>query len=126
MKIAGRLISVALIALVALAFVAVSAKAAPTPRVIASAKAAGEFALTSTSARKSNAKAIYLRAYGRGLSAHAVVACSRGFSIGSKSKSFRTMLPARLYRLPLPFAGSCDVTASLSGEGRIRLQILTS
>jgi hypothetical protein len=66
----------------------------------------------------------HLRGYGRDLSGHAAVACSRGFSVGSNSKAFGAMRSGTLYRIPLPFAGECEVTASLSGFGRIRLEIL--
>jgi hypothetical protein len=92
--------------------------------VIGKGSSSGDFAVTAASGSKKRAKALYIRGYGRGLSGTAVVACSRGFSIGSKSKSFKAMRSGRLYRIPLPFAGDCDVTASLSGSGRIRLQIL--
>jgi hypothetical protein len=96
-------------------------------RVIGSSKSSGDFAVTAASGSKRNTHALYLRGYGRGLSSYAVVACSRGIaSIGSKSTKFARMASGRLYRLRLPFAGNCNVTASLTGSGRIRLQILAS
>jgi len=52
-----------------------------------------------------------------------LVACSRGIgSIGSTTH----MRSGRLYRLRMPFRGDCEVTASLTGSGRIRLQILAA
>lgn len=95
--------------------------------VIGSSKSSGDFAVTAASGSKRNAHALYLRGYGRRLSGYAVVACSRGIaSIGSKSTRFSRMTSGRLYRLRLPFVGRCDVTASLSGSGRIHLQILAA
>ena len=76
------------------------------------------------SARKSKANALYIRGYGRGLSAFAVVACSRGSSVATKLKMYSAMQTGKLYSVPLPFAGDCEVTASLRGSGRIQLQIL--
>ena len=89
-----------------------------------SGSSSGEFAVTVARGNKRKANALYLRGHGRDLSGHAVVACSRGLSIGSKSKSFDAVRSGQAYRLPLPFAGDCEVTASLSGFGRIRLEIL--
>jgi hypothetical protein len=94
-------------------------------RVLGSGRSAGDFAVTSASASKDKASAIFIRGYGRDLSSFAVVACSRGVSsIGSRSTTLHRMAAGRLYRLKLPFSGDCQVTASLSGSGRIQLQIL--
>jgi hypothetical protein len=93
-------------------------------RVIGQARSSGDFAVAAASGDKDNAHAIYLRGYGRKLAGFGVMACSRGSSIGSKSTRLRSMVSGRLYRLRMPFAGDCTVTASLSGSGRIRLQIL--
>lgn len=112
------------IALLAVALVAAAAASTAGLRVIGSGRSAGDYAVTSASGSKNPARALYLRGYGHGLSGYAVVACSRGFSIGSKSTTFGSMVSGRLYRLKQPFAGDCDVTASLSGSGSIRLQIL--
>ena len=110
-----------------LAFATSTANAAAQRlHVIGSGRSSGEFAVTAASGSKNHARAIYLRGYGRGLSGLGVVACSRGLaSIGSKSTNLKSMRSGRLYKLRLPFAGGdCDVTASLSGMGSIRLQIL--
>jgi hypothetical protein len=108
----------------ALAFGA-AAVAAPQLRVLASSRSSGDFAVTSTSAEKNNARGLYMRGYGSGLSGFGVVSCSKGIaSIGSKTTQLRSMRSGRLYRLRQPFVGDCQIVASLSGRGRIRLQIL--
>lgn len=117
-------IALALIAL--LACVATTTAMAGGLRVIGSARSSGDFAVTAASGNKKNTHSLWMRGYGRGLSGHAVVACSRGFSIGSRSTSLNSMRSGRLYKLRLPMRGDCDVTASLSGSGRIRLQILAT
>ena len=117
--------TVFVVAVLVAAIAAGSASAASAFRVLGSGRSAGDFAVTAVSGRKANAHALYLRGYGRGLSGFAVVACSSGIaSIGSRSTTFSNMVSGRLYRLKLPFAGDCTVTASLSGSGSIRLQIL--
>jgi len=114
----------------AIAGVAVSSIASANAaglRVIGSARSSGEFAVAAANGSKNHARVIYLRGYGRGLSGMGVVACSRGFtSIGSKSTELSHMRSGRLYKLRMPFRGDCQVTASLSGSGRIRLQILAA
>jgi hypothetical protein len=113
-----------------IAAVAVSAIASANAaglRVIGSARSSGDFAVAAANGEKKHARVIYLRGYGRGLSGMGVVACSKGIaSIGSKSTQLSHMRSGRLYRLPMPFRGDCQVTASLSGSGRIRLQILAA
>jgi hypothetical protein len=93
--------------------------------VIGHGRSSGDFAVTAASGHKSSAHALYLRGDGRGLSGMGVVACSRGIeSIGSESTSLGHMTSGKPYPLRMPFAGDCDVTASLSGNGPIRVQIL--
>jgi hypothetical protein len=88
-------------------------------------KAYGLPDVAAASGSKNHARVIYLRGYGRGLTGMGVVACSKGIaSIGSKSTQFSHLSSGHLYRLRMPFRGDCQVTASLSGSGRIRLQIL--
>jgi hypothetical protein len=104
---------------------AAAANAVAGLKVIGSARSSGDFAVAAANGNKNNAHVIYLRAYGRGLSGMGVVACSRGIaSIGSKSTELGQMRSGRLYKLRMPFRGDCQVTASLSGSGNIRLQIL--
>jgi hypothetical protein len=122
----GVSVSVAAIVL-AVAGVKFAGAATHGLRVIGNGHSSGEFAVTAASGHKSDAHALYLRGYGRGLSGMGVVACSKGIaSIGSKSTQLGSMRSGRLYRLQMPFRGDCDVTASLSGSGTIRLQILAS
>jgi hypothetical protein len=114
-------------AAVAAVLVPTATAASSSLRVIGSGRAAGSFAIASASGSKHNMRAAYLRAYGSRLSTFAVVACSRGYSVGSNTKRFSSMRSGQLYRLRLPMGGGdCDVTASLSGRGRIKLQILAS
>jgi hypothetical protein len=113
------------IALVVVALITAAVATAAPLRVIGGARSSGDFAVAAANGEKKNAHALYLRGYGRKLSGFGVVACSRGVaSIGSKSTTFRRMTSGTLYRLRQPFVGNCSVTASLSGSGRIRLQIL--
>ena len=107
--------------------VAVTAtSAAPMFRVLKTSRSSGEFAVTALNASKDNANAVYVRGYGRDLSGLGVVACSKGLtSIGSRSTDLSSMSSGRLYRLRLPFrGGDCQITASLSGSGSIKLQVL--
>jgi hypothetical protein len=121
----GLKMKAGLLAVLGGALVMTAAANAATLRVIGSGQSAGDFAVTSADGSKRNAHAIYLRGYGRDLSATAVVSCSRGIaSIGSRSTGLSSMRSGHLYRLRLPFAGDCDVVASLSGSGSIRLQVL--
>lgn len=105
----------------------VAAANAAALRVIGSARSSGEFAVAAANGSKNQAHVIYLRGYGHDLSGMGVVACSKGFtSIGSKSTDLSHMRSGRLYKLRMPFRGDCQVTASLSGSGHIRLQILAA
>jgi hypothetical protein len=120
--------AIAVLAITAALILAVTAAAASTGlRVIGGSRSSGDYAVTAASGSKNGAHAVYLRGYGRGLSGYAVVACSRGIaSIGSKTTQVGHMSSGRLYRVRLPFPGDCQVTASLTGQGSIRLQILAS
>jgi hypothetical protein len=112
-----RVITLTVLAIVA-ALAITGTASAKAPRVIGSSSSSGDYAVTAVSA-ESNAKAIYIRGYGRELSALGVVGCSRGIaSIGSKSTDLKHMVSGKLYRLKLPLAGDCHITASLSGSGR--------
>ena len=120
----------ALLVAAVIAGVAVSMAAAANAaglRVIGSARSSGEFAVAAANGSKNHAHVIYLRGYGHDLSGMGVVACSKGYtSVGSKSTELSHMRSGRLYKLKMPFRGDCQVTASLSGSGRIRLQILAA
>lgn len=116
-------IATIVVALFALACLVGQAQAG-SPRVIASSHSSGDFAVTATNATANHASALWVRGYGHGLSAFVVTACSKGFSVGSKSQQINAMASGRLYPVKLPFAGDCQVTASLSGSGSIKLQVL--
>jgi hypothetical protein len=106
--------------------VLVGALLAPTAAlagVIGHGSASGQFAVTSASGSSSSPN-LFLRGYGRDLSGMAVIACTRGYSVGSRSQEVNSMQSGRLYRLRLPMKGNCDVTGSLSGAGHIMLQIV--
>ncbi len=92
-------------------------------RVVASKSVSGEFAVTAVSATIKHPRGMAVRFRGNVEGGDAVVACSRGFSVASYSRSFHR---AGLYRLKINprHADSCEVTASISGSGRIRVQIL--
>jgi hypothetical protein len=121
-----KLVAIVVVA-VAVSIVGTATAATAGLRVVGSSRSSGEFAVTAASGSKSNAHALYVRGYGRGLSGFGAVACSRGIaSIGSTSTTLNRMSSGRLYRLRMPFRGDCQVTASLSGSGSIRLQILAS
>jgi hypothetical protein len=114
-------------AIVAVAVSAIASANAAGLRVIGSARSSGEFAVAAANGNKNHAHSLWLRGYGHGLSGMGVVACSRGFtSIGSKTTQLNSMRSGKLYRLRMPFRGDCQVTASLSGSGRIKLQILAA
>lgn len=101
----------------------IAAAAPGSLRVVGASQSSGASAITSADAiMKSHA--IYVRAYGRMLSAYVVTSCTHGFSIGTNNQKF-SLRSGVLQQLKLPNGGGdCDVTASLSGSGSIRLQIL--
>ena len=72
-----KLITLALLVLVAALTIATAANAAPALRIIGNASSSGDFAVTAANAEKDNAAAIYVRGTGRGLSGFGAVACSR-------------------------------------------------
>jgi hypothetical protein len=107
------------------AFASVAPAASSALRVIGKNSSSGAFTVTSASAKKKTG-AIYIRGYGRNLYGQSEVFCrasSRSKPVSSNLKSFY-MREGQLYRVPQPFAGDCDVIASLSGSGKIRLEIL--
>jgi hypothetical protein len=112
-------------ALAGSASASVAPAASSALRVIGTGSSSGAFTVTSASARKKTG-AIYVRGYGRNLYGQSEVFCrasSRSKPVSSKLKSFY-MQQGQLYRVPQPLAGDCEIIASLSGSGRIRLEIL--
>lgn len=106
-------------AVAALVVLAVTASAfASGWRVVKSKSASGDFAATAVSATISRPHAIAVRFKGSGLAAWA---CTKGFSVSSWSREYG----AGLHKLPhVSGKSSCNVTASVSGEGSVRVQIL--
>ena len=91
--------------------------------VIGRAHSSGDFAATAANGSVKHPRAIAVLAHGHGISGFAAVACTKGFSVGSKSTSYKGAGMHRL-RLPMTKADSCDVTASIGGSGQISMSIL--
>jgi hypothetical protein len=84
--------------------------------VVKSKSISGQFGVTAFNATVRHPLAMRLRLSGANSSGDAVVACSRGFSISSYS---RTYSHAGTYNLPIRprRAGSCQVTVSIAVSG---------
>jgi hypothetical protein len=94
----------------------------PSWKAIKSKTATGQFAVTAINAAVKYPKALGLRLIGKVSSGIGVVACSKGFSVTSTSRSARR---AGTFRLPMTRgAETCDITASVGGSGRVTTQIL--
>jgi hypothetical protein len=94
-------------------------------RVIGHASSSGDFASAAASGTAKHPHQLAVRLTGHGVSGFGSVACSKGVaSIGSKSTNYAG---AGLHLLKLPFSGadSCQVVASVGGQGHITVQILT-
>ena len=93
-------------------------------RVVKTGFTRGQFAITAINATISRPKprGMAVRLKGRVTNGSAVIACSRGFSITSRSKGWKR---AGLFVLPqMARAETCDVVASVSGRGKVGVQIL--
>jgi hypothetical protein len=87
--------------------------------VVKSKSASGDFAVTAISASIKHPHKIAVRFTGG--DGNAVWACDKGFSVSSYSREYK----AGLHQLPhVKGKNSCDITASVGGEGRVRVQIL--
>lgn len=90
--------------------------------VVAKKSVSGEFAVTAVSATVNHPRALAVRLIGNVSSGEGIVACSKGFSVSSNSRSYSH---AGLFRLPMMRgADSCEVTASVGGSGKVSVQIL--
>jgi hypothetical protein len=88
--------------------------------VVSKKSASGDFAVTATDATIRHPHKIAVSFSGG--SGTAVWACDKGFSVSSWSRNYR----AGLHQLPhVRGKDSCDVTASVGGEGRVVVRILT-
>jgi hypothetical protein len=113
-----------LVAIAAALLVAAPAFAASW-HVVKSKSVSGQFAVTAFNATVKHPLAMKLRLQGATDSGDAVVACSRGFTIKSYS---RTYSHSGSYELPVQprRAGSCQVTVSFGvsgGSGRATLYV---
>lgn len=93
--------------------------------LVKSKSVSGQFAVTAFNATVRHPLAMKLRLTGAISGGDAVVACSRGFSISSYSRSYSN---PGTFRLPIRprRAGSCQVTVSISvsgGRGRGSLYV---
>ena len=118
-------LSSVIVALLAAAVLACTASAVSAWRVVKAGSSSGQFAVTAVNGtiNRPKPKGIAVRLVGAGVSnGMAVVACSKGFSVASWSRTYRR---AGLYVLPMTTgAGTCDVTASVGGSGKVIVQIL--
>src|SRR4051794_27595575 len=115
-------IAIAAVVAVALAIVG-SAFSGPasTWRVVKTKTATGQFAVTATSATIRHPRGLAVRFRGAGVQGQVVWACSKGFSVASWTRSYGQGLHVLGH---VRAKDSCDVTASVSGQGRITVQIL--
>jgi hypothetical protein len=116
---------VALIALAATAALAYSSMAlsdsASGWRVVRSKSVSGQYALTVTSATVGHPKGLAVRFTGSGVSGQVLWVCSKGYSVASWTHAYGKGLHILGH---VRGKDSCDVTASISGQGRITVQIL--
>jgi hypothetical protein len=108
----------------ALALAASTAGATTGWQILKSRSVTGQFAVTAISAtvKYPKPKGIAVRLIGRVSSGSAVIACSKGFSVASWTRSYTQ---AGLYVLPMTRAAtSCLVTASIGGSGKVTVRIL--
>ena len=107
------------VALTAMLLTLTVAGGVATAGVVAQNSASGDFAVTATSATINHPHRIGVRfSGGSGL---AVWACSKGFSVSSWSRNYGR----GLHWLPyVGGKGSCNVTVSVGGSGRVGVQII--
>jgi hypothetical protein len=114
-----------LIALVLALLVPAAAASSPssssTWRVVKSKSVSGQFAATGIYATIKHPRGIAVRFIGSGVQGFAAWGCTKGFSVASWSRSY-----GRGPHILGHVTGkdSCDVTASVSGQGRVTVQIL--
>ena len=117
---AATLIALALALIVPAAGLS-SPSSASTWRVVKSKSVSGQFAATGISATIKHPRGIAVRFVGNGVHGFAAWCCSRGLSVASWSRSYGRGLHTLGHVLG---KDSCDVTASVSGQGRVTVQIL--
>jgi hypothetical protein len=92
-----------------------------TWRVVKSKSASGQFAVTAISATVRHPRGLAVRFRGAGAQGEAVWACSKGYSVASWTHSYGPGFHALGH---VRGKDSCNVVASVSGEGRVTVQIL--
>jgi hypothetical protein len=119
-----KLVVVVTVGLVTASAASLALAAASGWRVIGHASASGDFAVAAASGSANHPGTLAVRVTGGGaVSGLGIVACSKGFgSIGSTSTDFKGHY--KVLKLPMKKADSCQVTASASGSGRLKLEIL--
>jgi hypothetical protein len=116
-----RSFSTLAVAVVVLAPASSVALAAGGWQVVATKTASGQFAATATNATVNHPSAIAVRLTGG--SGLVVWACDSGDSVSSWSRN----VSSGWHQLPHAAGrGSCDITASVGGTGRVSVQILSS
>jgi hypothetical protein len=118
---------VTLLAAIAIGAIALTApgfsspSSASTWRVVKSKSVSGQFAATGISATIRHPRGIAVRFSGSGVHGFAVWGCSKGISVASWSRSYGRGLHILGH---ISGKDSCNVTASVSGQGRVTVQIL--
>jgi hypothetical protein len=118
MKKIGILLTAALMALVVVGAVSGSAL---SWRVLKSKTVSGQFAATATSATINDPRGIAVRFRGSGVHGMAAWGCSKGLSVSSWSRQYGPGLHTLGH---VRSKDSCNVVASISGNGRVTVQIL--
>jgi hypothetical protein len=90
-------------------------------RVVKSKSVSGQAAVAATSATLRRPKGAAVRLIGRNARGEVWWTCSKGFSVASWRRSYRAGLHVLRY---VRGKDSCTITASVSGDGRITVQIL--
>jgi hypothetical protein len=98
-----------------------SPSSSSTWRVVKSKSVSGQFAATGVSATTRHPRGIAVRFIGSGVQGFAAWGCSKGISVASWSRSYGRGLHILGH---VTGKDSCNVTASVSGQGRVTVQIL--
>jgi hypothetical protein len=108
--------------LVVSALVATATADAGSWRLVRSKTSHGQYTLTTASKYEiRRPRALAVRFGGGDVSGSALVTCSRGWNVASWTRSFSD---SRLHRLPMMRgAETCDVVASVTGEGYASVRI---
>lgn len=98
-----------------------SPSSASTWRVVKSKTVSGQFAATAISATVKHPKGLAVRLTGTSVHGTASWACAKGFSVSSWGRSYGRGLHILGHVVG---KDSCDVVASVGGQGRATVQIL--